>query len=233
MKKSKIKGIAIIFLILIAISISYISYYYYLVESANAVLADSTCYSNSTCDIEKVNLSIEKYLKAEKLYDEPFVYENCGLAYYYNKKYLFAYSQLNTAIGIKNRFPLYEKIKSFVSLGLYEPTDWEIKQILLYYTLGDISTKLGNYNQCIDDYTKMFKVATQQGKDALEREKRGFCYYKLGMYQEAYDDCVNEKEWLNNRISNLPDNKLKDAYINRVKKIDNLLVDISKADGNN
>ena len=232
MKKSKKKGIAIIFFILIAISISYISFYYYLVESANTVLANSTCYSNSTCDIEKVNLSIEKYLKAEKLYDETFVYESCGLAYYYNKKYLLAYQQVSKAITLKNRFPLYEKIKYVFSFGLFQPTDWEIKQILLYYTLGDISSKLENYTQCVDDYTNMIEIATQKGRDSLEREKRGFCYYKLGMYQKAYEDCVQEKDWLNNKISKLPDNKLKEAYTKRVHKIDNLLVDILKAQGN-
>ena len=233
MNKSKFKDAGILLVVLISTFLAYVSYYFYLVESANSLISNSSCYANSTCDVENINLAIDKYLKAEKLYDEPFVYESCGLAYYYNKKYYSAAFQLDTAIDVKNRFPLYENIKSVFTFGVFQPTDWEIKQILLYYTLGDIQTKREKYKSCVDYYTKMINVATQKGKDSLERERRGFCYYKLGMYQEAYKDCNEEKEWLDNKISKLPDNKLKEAYINRVHKIDNLLSEISKVQGNN
>ena len=147
--------------------------------------------------------------------------------------YQDAYINFSQAISFRKKFPFYEYVKSIFTFGDSQITDWEQNQILMYYILGDISTKLENYNQCVDDYTKMFEVAIQQGKDALERENRGFCYYKLGMYQEAYKDCVEEKEWLDNKISKLPDNKLKEAYINRIHKIDNLLSEISKVQGNN
>lgn len=215
-------------LITITIVLTYISYYFYIVESANSLINNRYCFYKLNCDTVSIDLAIEKYLKAEKLYGESFVYESCALAYYHNQKYDLSYEQFSKAIKYKNKFPLFEKLYSLLSFGTVEPSDKELLQIYWYYTLGNISTKLENYNQCVKDYTKMIEVATEKKRDALERDKRAFCYYKLKMYEEAKKDCIEEKKWLNKQIQKSDVTKLKDIYQNRLKKIDELLKNISK-----
>ena len=224
-KKSILRFFLILFYIVVVFSFSYLFQIY----EAQTLCSDF----EKKPSVDRVKKSIRLYKSALLIYREPFVFEQLGILYYHLENYQNAYISFAQAISFRKNFPFYEYVKSIFTFSDSQITDWDEKQILMYYILGEISTKLENYNQCVDDYTKMFEVAIQQGKDALERENRGFCYYKLNMYQEAYKDCIEEKEWLDNKISKLPDNKLKEAYVNRVHKIDNLLSEISKVQGNN
>ena len=227
MKNRKRNNSGFIILIPVLLILSFIIFYYSLIENAQKHCSIYV----SDCNSSSIDYAISRYEKAQSLYQEPFVFETTGLLYYQLKEYDFAYENIEKAIEYRNSFPLYEKIKSVASAGLFEPTNWDEKQILLFYTLGDISTKLGDYNQCIIDYTDMIEVAKEKDRDALEKDKRAFCYYKLGKYREAYKDYFDEKLWLEHKIKMLPDNKLRSAYINRLNKIDQMLTSISYIKG--
>lgn len=226
-KKRNSSGLIIIvpFLILFVFCI----FYYFLVESAQKYCP----YYNDDCDTSSVDYAISRYEKAQSLYQEPYVFETTGLLYYQLKEYDYAYENIEKAIEYIDKYPLYEKIKSITSAGLFEPTDWKVKQILLFHTLGDISTKQGNYKQCVLDYTDMYEVAIENDRDTLEKDKRAFCYYKLGQYKQAYSDYLDEKKWLEHKIKTISDNKLKKALSNRLGKIEQMLTHLSYMHGVN
>lgn len=226
--KNCIKYISLFLFLIVFVVVSYFFCYVTLVEKAQKQCPLTQQY----CNVSSIDYSISKYVTALSLYSEPFVYEQLGLLYFQQEKYGLSYQSILKAIQLANKFPLYEKAKLIITFGSFQPTDWETKQILLYYMLGDLSIKLENYHQCIDDYTKMHDVVLKNNRDAFEKDKRAFCFYKLAKYTEAKEDYLSEKEWLNNRINSLPDNNLKKAYENRITKINEMLSKLQDEQGN-
>lgn len=222
MKKKIIISLFILSLFFFFISIA--SYYVSLIYKADQQCADTNYY----CSEENAHISLDLYSRAEKIYKESWISECKALLYFQLQDYKSALKEYQNTLKYVHKFHLYEFLMKYISFGLYMPTDWNLKSILIYYQIGNIATKLEDYNLCVDSYTEMYKLMSSLEKQSTDNYKRGYCYYKLENYDEALKDYIYSAENLKISIENAQNDKLKSSLQDRLNYVNEQILLLKK-----